>query len=214
MVKIHAITGWRMPKGEKMMNILCGQLNKKLRMDYPGISHDEIETAFLKFGSEENFTGSMSIAIIDRVLKKYFASVAADKFDAERKQFTQTIPLVSPQEHLNDCRGLIEHKYMLFLEGRLNVQLLPCFIFQVLVKDFNAPPDMPKHFINEAKELIRDSRGKNKIGKRDAIAIGDAIGATEISQSNLYDFATKLAIEACFKELQKMNYEHLYSYVS
>jgi hypothetical protein len=213
LTKIQVITGWRLPKDEKTLNILCIQLQKKLRFDYPGITHDEIENAFLKFGSEENFTGSMSIAIIDRVLKKYFASVAGEKFDAERKETAQVIPMISPQQHLNECRELIEHKYMLFLEGRLNVELLPAFIFPVLIKDFNVPPDMPEYFTAAAKEFIRDSRGKNKFRKSQAIAIGEAMGGI-ITDDSLQDLAVKLSIERCFQELQKMNYQHLYAYVS
>ncbi len=223
------ITGWRLPKGEKMIGILCSQLAKKLRIDYPGILHDEIENAFLKFGSEENFTGAMSIAIIDRVLKKYFATVAADRFDAERSRIVQpghalALPLISPQQHLNECRELIEHKYMLYSQNRLNIELIPTFIWPVLIKDFGAPDDLPQKFIYAGKEFIRELRGKRKFGsprrsddqrgKRDAVAIGEAMGGTAITDDSLNEVATKLAIEECFKEFKKMNYQHLYAYVS
>jgi hypothetical protein len=86
--KIHTATGWRLPKSEKLCSILRRQLENKLHFDYPGISHDQVETAFLKFGAEENFTGTLCIAQIDKVLRKYFSHQTQQNFDDERRLTT------------------------------------------------------------------------------------------------------------------------------
>jgi len=207
--KIHVITGWRLPKAGAIINILCEQLHKKLRFDFPGISHDEIENAFHKFGSEENFTGTMNIAVIDRVLKKYFLSKAHENFENERKSSFGSIPVPSPQQHLNECRELIEHKYQLYLEGKMRMELLPPFIFPILRKDYNADPDLPKHFISGAKQFIRNRSDTSKVHRNNMAQIGELVN--DFTGGRLQDVATKLALQYCFETLKQKNYQQLYT---
>lgn len=206
LLRIHTATGWRLPKTESLCMILCRQLQKKLFYDYPGITHDQVETAFMKFGTEENFTGSMSIMIIDRVLKKFYAHQAQEKFDKERHQDTCTvIPLPTLTEHLQDCRVLIEHKYQLYLQEKLNVELLPPFIFRILCQDFDIDPDLPLQFVTAAKQFIAERKGQ-KLER--AGSVNKAL--TSFESLDLESTCTKLAIECCFEEFKNVNMKNLY----
>jgi hypothetical protein len=205
---IHVITGWRLPKTEYMLLILCRQLQKKLHFDYPGISHDEIENAFHKYGGEENFTGSLNISTIDRVLKKYFASKAQMNFDEERKIVTQTIPIPLPSEHLSECRALLEHKYQLYLVDEMEVELLPAFIWPVLQRDFKIDPELPLQFTGMAKEFIRERSESRKITRQDAITA--TMSDWDHSNTKIDDVSVKLAISYCFFQLRQMHFMHLY----
>lgn len=208
LLKIHTATGWRLPKTEHLCFILCRQLENKLRFDYPMVTYDQAETAFLQFGTEENFTGTMSIAQIDKVLRKYFASITDENFNQERKHYEQVIPIPQPHQHLDECRELIECKYQLYLSDKLNIELLPPFIFEVLVRDYGIDPELPMRFIQEAKEFIAERKGKGRIGK--TTAISEIL--IEAGPQTLEYTCLKLAIEHSFEIFKNRNQEHLYQF--
>jgi hypothetical protein len=206
--KIHTATGWRLPKSEKLCSILRRQLENKLHFDYPGISHDQVETAFLKFGSEENFTGTLCIAQIDKVLRKYFSHQTQQNFDDERRLTTQTIPIPTPSQHLYECRALLEHKYQLYLEKKLNIELIPAFIWPVLQKDYGIIPELPALFVIKAKQFIADRKGNNKIRRGESLS--DNVATMEAGYDNTENVSIKLALECAFIEFEKMGNKHLY----
>jgi hypothetical protein len=208
LLKIHTATGWRLPKTEQLCLILCRQIENKLRFDYPGITPDQVETAFLKFGSEENFTGTLSIAQIDKVLRKYFSHQTQQNFDNERRLTTQTIPIPTPHQHLHECRALLEHKYQLYLEKKLNIELLPVFIWPVLQKDYGIIPELPALFVIKAKQFIADRKGNNKIRRGESFA--DNVATMEAGYDNTENVSIKLALEHAFMQFEQMGNKHLY----
>lgn len=118
LLKIHVITGWTVPNGSEIMNILVDQFEKKLIETFGELNPDEIEYAFRQKGTiVEDYGKSMNLNLLDKILlpylnERFFISPVEENLATKPKQkiFTQ-------EELDNTAREDAERQYQIFLKG-------------------------------------------------------------------------------------------------
>ena len=74
LLKIHVITGWRIPENETLLTVLQDQFYKKLIEDYANVNVQEIEYAFRRFGTAiKDWGKDVNLNLIDTVMVQYLA---------------------------------------------------------------------------------------------------------------------------------------------
>src|SRR4249920_2891682 len=199
LLTISVITGWRLNKNAAAMETLCTQLQHKLVEDYPNITTEQIEEAFRKFGNDEDFGKTVNVAQVSKVLQKYFSSLAQDSdFEERQNKFTvEKVEHLTPEQELSETRKLLESKYQLFLDDKLQFDLLPAFGYEVLAEDFCIVPDLPLKFVQQAKERLQNRISpyqKAVERKADAAPIGEILPSA-FNEKSLHDMVNKLALE-------------------
>jgi regulator of sigma D len=214
LLTISVITGWRLNKNPSALETLCTQLQHKFAEDYPNITTEQIEEAFRKFGNDEDYGKTINVSQVSKVLQKYFSSLAQDSdFEERQNKFTiDKIEHLTPEQELSETRELLESKYQLFLDDKLQFDLLPAFGYEVLAEDFCIVPDLPLKFVQQAKERLQGRISpyqKAEQRKADAAPIGEVMAGT-INEKSLHDMMNKLALEYSFTMFKNLGYTRLY----
>jgi regulator of sigma D len=218
LLTISVITGWRLNKNPSALETLCTQLQHKLAEDYPNITTEQIEEAFRKFGNDEDYGKTINVAQVSKVLQKYFSSLAQDSdFEERQNKFTiDKVEHLTPEQELSETRKLLEQKYQLFLDDKLQFDLLPAFGYEVLAEDFCIVPDLPLRFIGQARDRLQNrvSPYKKAEGRREKIeAEAELIGAIlpdAVAEQTIKQLVNKFALEYCFEQFKNMGYTRLY----
>lgn len=135
LLKIHVITGWKIPDDE-MLDILIDQFSKKMLEDYPQLNVDEIEYAFRSIGTKiKDWGKSMNLSLIEEVLSDY----ASERYELsqreERKKNEPVQKIYSIEELENIQRADIEAFYQRCLSGVIPPNELPEYYLPLLIKD-------------------------------------------------------------------------------
>jgi hypothetical protein len=212
LITISVITGWKLNKNPAALETLCTQLSLKLSEDFPGITTPQIEDAFRKYGTDEqDFGKTINVALVARVMQRYFSNLGQEQDYAERSNklpFTVT-PKPSRWQDLQDTRAMLESKYQLFLEDRLQFDLLPGFAFKTLQKDFGIVPELPQRFVEQAKKILAAQGGEADKQHRDAVAIAPLLSLMT-PEKTLDELCKRLAIEYAFNRFAGLNMPHIY----
>ena len=135
LLKIHVITGWKIPDDE-MLDILIDQFSKKMLEDYPQLNVDEIEFAFRSKGTKiKDWGKAMNLSLIEEVLSDY----ASDRYELSQREERQKHKPVqmtyTPEELLNIQRADVEAFYQRCLNGVIPPNELPGYFKDILVHD-------------------------------------------------------------------------------
>lgn len=137
LLKIHIITGWTLPTGI-MLSALQELFEKKLLLDYDNFNVDEIEYAFLKFGTTtEDWGKEFNLNLTDKILIPYLAQRLEFSKNEERKKEEPIQKIYTDEEILNQRRGDIETGFQAMKNGRNFFKYIeiPVYWKEVLLQD-------------------------------------------------------------------------------
>lgn len=162
-LKVHIITGWMIPTGEKL-NILTDQFQKKLIEDYGNLNTEEIEYAFRKSGTTiKDWGKEMNLNLLDQVLIPYLEKRIEASENEEKRKKPPVQHILTETEMDNITRGEIETAFQAMKRGHL--PLIFDSFTEILTKDGllregeniseffvrNLNEQTPNIYINESK---------------------------------------------------------------
>lgn len=117
LLKIHVITGWTLPIGNIMI-ALKDLFEKKILMSYSFLNPDEIEYAFLKYGTTiEDWGKEMNLNMIDKVLIPYVEQRVEFSYNEEKGLPAPPQKVYTEEEIFNQRRGEIQSAFQAMKRG-------------------------------------------------------------------------------------------------
>ena len=161
LLKIHVITGWRIPENETLLTVLQDQFYKKLIEDYANVNVQEIEYAFRRFGTAiKDWGKDVNLNLIDTVMVQYLAErKSVSDMEENLKQLPEK-PKPTDEQILSLSRENIEFKYQQFLQGKTSFTILPETGLATLALDGYCDFNIQEDFVQKAIENIKKEKGQ------------------------------------------------------
>jgi len=135
LLRIHVITGWKLPDDQQYIKILTEELLKKLTEDYSEMNFQEITYAFRKNIGKKDWGKNMNLDLIDSVLSEYLADRSKASMEEERIKSKPTVQKVYSEEELDNIqRWDIECFYQRCRVGKIPTGI-PDYFLNILIKD-------------------------------------------------------------------------------
>jgi len=217
LLKIHVITGWRIPENETLLAILQDQFYKKLVEDYWMVNVQEIEYAFRRFGTTiKDWGKDVNLNLIDTVLIQYLAErKSVSDIEEQIKQLPEK-PKPSTEQVLSLTREYVEFKYQQFLTGKTSFNILPENGLATLAVDGFCDFNLKDDFVEKAMENIKKeketliaeykSQGKLNLAANERKDIAEL--TTE--SASVIILSKKMALMYCFFRFKEAGYKNIY----
>lgn len=218
LMKIHVITGWKVPENDALLNILQDQFIQKLKEDYGDVNTKEIEYAFRKFGTTVKDWGKeMNLNLIDTVMIPYM------KHRSEMSHVEEVIQSNSREEYipteeelLSMKREVIENRYQGYLEGNLSLSLLPDNGLATLALDgfcdFEIYKDFTGKAIGHCSKRLQKEITELQATQKTALAAqkSDELKNIDADNIDVVIVSKKMALAYCFYRFKEAGYKNLY----
>ena len=217
LLKIHVITGWRIPENETLLTVLQDQFYKKLIEDYANVNVQEIEYAFRRFGTAiKDWGKDVNLNLIDTVMVQYLAErKSVSDMEENLKQLPEK-PKPTDEQILSLSRENIEFKYQQFLQGKTSFTILPETGLATLALDGYCDFNIQEDFVQKAIENIKKekenliteykSQGRLNLAPNEGKEINEL---TALSPSVVI-LSKKMALMYCFYRFKAAGYENIY----
>ena len=217
LLKIHVITGWRIPENETLLTVLQDQFYKKLIEDYANVNVQEIEYAFRRFGTAiKDWGKDVNLNLIDTVMVQYLAErKSVSDMEENLKQLPEK-PKPTDEQILSLNRENIEFKYQQFLQGKTSFTILPETGLATLALDgycdFNIQEDFVQKAIENIKKekenLITEYKSQGRLNL--ATNEGKEINELTALSPSVVILSKKMALMYCFYRFKAAGYENIY----
>ena len=217
LLKIHVITGWRIPENETLLTVLQDQFYKKLIEDYANVNVQEIEYAFRRFGTAiKDWGKDVNLNLIDTVMVQYLAErKSVSDMEENLKQLPEK-PKPTDEQILSLSRENIEFKYQQFLQGKTSFTILPETGLATLALDgycdFNIQEDFVQKAIENIKKekenLITEYKSQGRLNL--ATNEGKEINELTALSPSVVILSKKMALMYCFYRFKAAGYENIY----
>lgn len=218
LLKVHVITGWRIPENDALLTILQDQFYKKLVEDYGDVNPAEIEFAFRKHGTTiQDWGKELNLSFIDLVMNMYLAERRG--LSAMEEQLKKQIdkPKPTDEELMSMKRELVELKYQDFLKGHSSFVSMPDTGIATLALDGFCDYDLYQDFLDKALE----STIKQRANQIEEYKLSGKTALVKQAQQELQVLVTedpiviilakKMALVYCFCRFQAARYDKIYT---
>lgn len=217
LLKIHVITGWKLPENEALLTILQDQVGKKLVEDYGSVNMAEIEFAFRKYGTSiKDWGKDVNLSFLDTVMLQYLKERQAVSDLEERMKEAPEKPKPTDEQVLSLSRENIELKYQKYLAGNTSFNMIPDTSLATLALDGFCPFDLYKDFVDKAKEYIEKSKRnaieEYKLALKNNMVERERKELAELTTESIpvILLAKKMAVVYCFYRFKAAGYTKIY----
>lgn len=216
LLKIHVITGWRIPEKEALLTVLQDQFFKKLTENYSDCNIDEVEYAFRNYGTNvEDWGKDLNLKFIDAVMNSYLRHRrSVSETEATMRKPKQEIP--TDEQLLSMKRELIEMKYQDFLKGSSSFTMQPADGIATLALDGFCDFEIYEDFLEKALSIKKREMKKSiedaKLQGRTAFAEDSIVEMDFLNECNelVILLAKKIALIFCFLKFKEAGYLNIY----
>lgn len=217
LLKIHVITGWRLPETQEVLTVLQDQLNKKLTESYGNCNVDEIEFAFRNYGTQiKDWGKNINLNLIDTVMNSYLAhrrdlSAMEERLSGKVEKFVPT-----DDQLLSAKRETVEMKYQSFLKGNASFTMQPPDGIATLALDGFCEYDIHEDWIERAfTAQKREMQGQIEhaimsLKKSVADKIRAEMEMLQATDDKVIILAKKMALVYCFYKFREAGWKFIY----
>jgi hypothetical protein len=166
-MKIHVITGWRVPANE-MLDILLDQMEKRIIERYPAINEAEIEHAFRNNTVVKDYGKNLNLNTVDEVLLPYLSERYDASLREERMKTVKDVKML-PAAQVTDEEFIIS-LYKTFTQNP-QFLLIPTMAYDILKKTMQLSIEQKRSYLYQVAEAAKSAGAEPaEYAKRWAVA--------------------------------------------